>query len=199
MSGGKLSSTSLTSKRLPVKAEREADREAGEKALWARVSLGWFWLQEDMKTGGGHERRARASRRIISSCRKIYFLSVCVCVCPAAPLSAGLLLLREDDSKGPNGAAAGGAEVSYRTVVVNVGPSLWTWRTEVRRCFWTRCLLRRFSLIHVFIQHIFNFELSTGSASGLSSCGLCPLWTCSPVCVLLGTPGAGPHVHQAPG
>lgn len=58
VSGGKLSPTSLTSKRLPVKAEREADREAGEKALWARVSLGWFWLQEDMKTGGGHERRA---------------------------------------------------------------------------------------------------------------------------------------------
>lgn len=31
---------------LPVKAEREAEREAGEKALWALVNLGWLWLQE---------------------------------------------------------------------------------------------------------------------------------------------------------
>ncbi len=31
---------------LPVKAEREAEREAGEKALWALVSLGWLWLQD---------------------------------------------------------------------------------------------------------------------------------------------------------
>lgn len=30
---------------LPVKAEREAERDAGEKALWALVSLGWLWLQ----------------------------------------------------------------------------------------------------------------------------------------------------------
>lgn len=31
---------------LPVKAEREAERDAGEKALWALVSLGWLWLQD---------------------------------------------------------------------------------------------------------------------------------------------------------
>lgn len=29
-----------------MKAEREAEREAGLKALWALVSLGWMWLQE---------------------------------------------------------------------------------------------------------------------------------------------------------
>ena len=29
-----------------MKAEREAAREAGEKALWALVSLGWLWLQD---------------------------------------------------------------------------------------------------------------------------------------------------------
>lgn len=31
---------------LPVNADREAEREAGEKALWALVSLGWLWLQD---------------------------------------------------------------------------------------------------------------------------------------------------------
>lgn len=31
---------------LPVKAEREVERDAGEKALWALVSLGWLWLQD---------------------------------------------------------------------------------------------------------------------------------------------------------
>lgn len=29
-----------------MKAEREAEREAGAKALWALVSLGWLWLQD---------------------------------------------------------------------------------------------------------------------------------------------------------
>lgn len=39
--------TRVTSEQpLPVKAEREADREAGEKALCALVSLGWLWLQD---------------------------------------------------------------------------------------------------------------------------------------------------------
>lgn len=31
---------------LPVNADREAERDAGEKALWALVSLGWLWLQD---------------------------------------------------------------------------------------------------------------------------------------------------------
>lgn len=29
-----------------MKAEREAERDAGEKALWALVSLGWLWLPD---------------------------------------------------------------------------------------------------------------------------------------------------------
>lgn len=51
MSRGNLSSMQP----LPVKAEREAEREEGEKALWALVNLGWLWLQETCKDR--HKRR----------------------------------------------------------------------------------------------------------------------------------------------
>lgn len=39
---GKKATRVTTEQLLPVKAEREA----GEKALWALVSLGWLWLQD---------------------------------------------------------------------------------------------------------------------------------------------------------
>lgn len=48
-SGGNLRSNYKSMQPLPVKAEREAEREAGEKALWALVNLGWLWLQETCK------------------------------------------------------------------------------------------------------------------------------------------------------
>lgn len=44
---------------LPVNADKEAEREAGEKALWALVSLGWLWLH------GAHP--GRQTRRKTSS------------------------------------------------------------------------------------------------------------------------------------
>lgn len=42
-----------------MKAEREAEREAGEKALWALVSLGWLWLQDRHR----HRRAKKKSTR----------------------------------------------------------------------------------------------------------------------------------------
>lgn len=54
-SRGNLSSNHSSMQPLPVKAEREAEREVGEKALWALVNLGWLWLQETCKDR--HKRR----------------------------------------------------------------------------------------------------------------------------------------------
>lgn len=44
---------------LPVKAEREAEREAGEKALRALVSLGWLWLQDTHQDGQKKKKKTR--------------------------------------------------------------------------------------------------------------------------------------------
>lgn len=47
-----------------MKAEREAEREAGEKALWALVRLGWLWLQDR------HQDRQKKNIRDELECRE---------------------------------------------------------------------------------------------------------------------------------
>lgn len=49
---------------LPVKAEREAEREAGEKALWARVSLGWLWRRDGRQDR--HKKKKKKGRKTMS-------------------------------------------------------------------------------------------------------------------------------------
>lgn len=44
-----------------MNADKEAEREAGEKALWALVSLGWLWLQD---THPGRQARRTRKRKI---------------------------------------------------------------------------------------------------------------------------------------
>lgn len=93
MSGGQLSSKYSSMQPLPVKAEREAESEAGEKALWALVNLGWLWLQETCQDRQKEEKDMRGElqyreeslvtaevqrNQLFSPCEVLQLLSVSV-------------------------------------------------------------------------------------------------------------------------